>query len=95
MLIRARIAPSRCARGSLSEAERRKLRAMNTQPTTLDRALEIASSAKCRTMAQLRHQLVREGFHDHERALFGVSMRLQLQALMARRGAALPAGQDA
>jgi hypothetical protein len=41
-------------------------------------------------MTELRTQLAREGFHDHQRALFGVSMRTELQALMGKkkRGAA-------
>jgi hypothetical protein len=56
---------------------------MTTVPTTLERAFQIAGSTRCRSMDQLRRQLDREGFHDHVRALFGVSMREQLQALMA------------
>jgi len=59
---------------------------MNTQTTTtLERAFEIAAFGRCRNIIDLHHQLAREGFHDHVRALFGVSMRQQLQAAMARR----------
>jgi hypothetical protein len=47
---------------------------------TLDRAFELAG--KCHDMAELRHKLAREGHREHERALFGVSMRRQLLALM-------------
>ena len=36
-------------------------------------------------MTDLRTQLAREGFHDHQRALFGVSMRAELQALMGKK----------
>jgi hypothetical protein len=50
---------------------------------TLDRAFELAS--KCHDMAELRHKLMREGHCDHERALFGVSIRRQLLELMAHR----------
>ena len=58
---------------------------MNTHvTTTLERAFEIASAGRCRNIVDLHHQLAREGFHDHVRALFGVSMRQELQALMAR-----------
>jgi len=62
------------------------VRLMNTHATTtLERAFEIAAFGRCRNIADLHHQLAREGFHDHVRALFGVSMREQLQALMVRR----------
>lgn len=62
------------------------LRLMNTHATTtLERAFEIAAFGRCRNIIDLHHQLAREGFHDHVRALFGVSMREQLQALMVRR----------
>jgi hypothetical protein len=50
---------------------------------TLDRAFELAG--KCHDMAELRQKLVREGHRDHERALFGVSMRIQLLDLMASK----------
>lgn len=53
---------------------------------TLERAFEIARAGKCRGMTELRSQLMREGFRDHERALFGVAMRQELRALMARKG---------
>jgi hypothetical protein len=56
--------------------------------TTLERAFEIVASGRCRTIIDLHQQLAREGFHDHVRALFGVSMRQQLQARMVRRKAA-------
>ena len=58
---------------------------MRTAPTTLERAFQLASSGRCRGMTELRHRLALEGFRDHERALFGVSMRRQLQALMLRK----------
>ena len=58
---------------------------MSTHPTTLERAFQIASLGRCRDMTDLRTQLAREGFHDHQRALFGVSMRAELQALMGKK----------
>ena len=67
---------------------------MTAPTTTLERAFQIASLGRCRDMTELRHQLHREGFHDHQRALFGVSMRAQLQALMGKKKRA-PAGRDA
>jgi len=70
-------------------------RLMSIGPTTLERAFQIAGSTRCRSMEQLRLQLVREGFHDHVRALFGVAMREQLQALMTRRPSASPTGAAA
>jgi hypothetical protein len=36
-------------------------------------------------MTELRIQLAREGFNDHRRALFGVSMRTELQAVMGKK----------
>ena len=61
---------------------------MNRVLTTLERAFQIAASPRCHSMDELRFQLSREGFHDHVRALFGVSMRQQLQALIAQRKSA-------
>jgi hypothetical protein len=62
---------------------------MSTASTTLERAMQLAGSGRCHGMTDLRNRLTREGFGDHERALFGVSMRRELQTLMARkRGAA-------
>jgi hypothetical protein len=50
---------------------------------TLDRAFELAG--KCHDMAELQQKLAREGHREHERALFGVSMRKQLLALMPQQ----------
>jgi hypothetical protein len=63
---------------------------MSINPTTtLERAFQLARAGRCRGMAALRGQLMREGFLDHERALSGVAMRQQLQALMARKRGSL------
>lgn len=61
---------------------------MNAAANTLERAFELARTRRYRGMTELRHQLHREGFRDHERALFGISIRRQLQALMPAKSPA-------
>ena len=56
--------------------------AKNAEQTTIERAFELAG--RCHGMAELRQQLWQEGRRDHERALFGTSLRQQLQALMRK-----------
>ena len=52
-------------------------------PTTFERAFQLASRCR-RGVPALRWQPLREAFLDHERALFGLSVRSDLEALMTK-----------
>jgi hypothetical protein len=59
---------------------------MNRQPTTLERAFEIARAGECRHLTEVIRQLKREGYSDARRHLDGAAIQRQLRDLMAAAG---------
>jgi hypothetical protein len=55
---------------------------LNTAPTTLERAFQLAASS--RGIADLHQRLRLEGHRNTERDLFGSALKKQLQALMLK-----------
>ena len=61
---------------------------MNANKTALERAFEIAGTGSCQSIADLRRQLIREGFDHHQLAGTLLMKQLVEMSRKARAGSA-------
>lgn len=69
--------------------------AMSTRPlSTIERAIELAKSGACHSVADIRYQLTAERYENVYGHTAGDSIQKQLRALLEARGAKSAAAED-
>ena len=54
---------------------------MNLKPTTIERAYELARGGTCRTVTEIKQQLLAEGYERVRDSLYGPSLNTALRKL--------------
>jgi hypothetical protein len=66
----------------------------DTRITTIERAFQLAREGACRSIGDIRNQLTAEGYDGVHGHLDGMSLKRQLNAALAARGAAATHDDD-
>jgi hypothetical protein len=90
-LVKVVNAPATAAFGDGNrDARKRAEKVLSPRKTIIERALELARSGSCRTIREIRRQLVREDYDDVDAHLHGAVIR---QDIMRAVGEAAAAGR--
>jgi hypothetical protein len=67
---------------------------MNSRPTTIERAYELARSGACRTVSEIKQRLTAEGYDRVRDSLYGQSLNADLRKLCQAHYAPPPGQAD-